>query len=40
MISAGSNTIRLVPPLVISRKEIDEALKVFQTVLSIMEKKR
>jgi acetylornithine/succinyldiaminopimelate/putrescine aminotransferase len=38
VISAGSNTIRLVPPLIITRGEIDEALKVFEEVLSIMEK--
>lgn len=36
VISAGSNTIRLVPPLIITKKEIDQALAVFKDVLKIM----
>ena len=38
VISAGSNTIRLVPPLTITKTEIDEALAVFKQVLNLMEK--
>ena len=36
MISAGSNTIRLVPPLIITKKELDEAFIVIQDVLKEM----
>jgi acetylornithine/succinyldiaminopimelate/putrescine aminotransferase len=36
VISAGSNTIRLVPPLIITKKELDQALIVFKEVLNLM----
>jgi 4-aminobutyrate aminotransferase-like enzyme len=31
---AGANVIRLLPPLVITKEEIDQALKALQDVLS------
>lgn len=34
VITAGTNAIRLLPPLTISYEEIDEALKIFKTVLA------
>ncbi|KAI8822591.1 pyridoxal phosphate-dependent transferase [Fimicolochytrium jonesii] len=37
VISAGNNTVRLVPPLIITKKEIDEAVRVFEDVITDME---
>ncbi len=31
--SAGSNVVRLVPPLVVSKAEIDEAVEILDAVL-------
>jgi acetylornithine aminotransferase len=35
-ISAGSNTIRLVPPLIIAKEHIDEALRVFRHTFDVL----
>ncbi|TPX30357.1 hypothetical protein SmJEL517_g06058 [Synchytrium microbalum] len=40
LITAGNNTIRLVPPLIISRNEIDHAVTVLSSVVKIMEDKQ
>ncbi|KAJ3108194.1 acetylornithine aminotransferase [Phlyctochytrium bullatum] len=37
VLSAGSNTVRLVPPLIVSKADIDKALEVFEEVVEIME---
>ncbi|KAJ3032852.1 acetylornithine aminotransferase [Rhizophlyctis rosea] len=37
VISAGNNTIRLVPPLILEKKHADQAVKVFEEVLGVME---
>lgn len=37
VISAGNNTVRLVPPLIITKEEIDKAIEVFENVISDME---
>ncbi|KAJ3207738.1 acetylornithine aminotransferase [Dinochytrium kinnereticum] len=37
VLSAGCNTVRIVPPLIISKEEIDKALDVFEDVVEIME---
>lgn len=37
VVSASSNTIRLIPALIVTEKEIDEAFKVFEKVISQME---
>ncbi|KAJ3054509.1 acetylornithine aminotransferase [Rhizophlyctis rosea] len=37
VISAGNNTIRLVPPLVLQKGDVDKAVKVFEDVLGEME---
>ncbi|KAL2915374.1 acetylornithine aminotransferase [Polyrhizophydium stewartii] len=37
LVSAGCNTIRLIPPLIVSLEQIDRAAEVFEEVLGIME---
>ncbi|KAI8916722.1 pyridoxal phosphate-dependent transferase [Powellomyces hirtus] len=37
VISAGNNTVRLVPPLIITKEQIDHAVVVFEDVISDME---
>ncbi|KAI9327512.1 acetylornithine aminotransferase [Zopfochytrium polystomum] len=37
-IAAGNNTVRVVPPLVISNEELDQGLKVFKDVVEAMKK--
>ncbi|KNC96386.1 acetylornithine and succinylornithine aminotransferase [Spizellomyces punctatus DAOM BR117] len=37
VISAGNNTIRLVPPLIITKEEVDKSIQVFESVISDME---
>jgi acetylornithine aminotransferase len=37
VVSAGSNTIRLIPALIVTSKEIEEAFKVFESVIFEME---
>jgi 4-aminobutyrate aminotransferase len=37
LLGAGPNTIRLIPPLNVSRKEIDEALSIFSAALDAVE---
>jgi len=35
VIKAGMNTIRFMPPLIVSRKDIDKAVKIFEAALSV-----
>jgi len=35
VIKAGMNTIRFMPPLIVSRKEIDKAVKIFEAALAV-----
>ncbi|KAI9095888.1 pyridoxal phosphate-dependent transferase [Phlyctochytrium arcticum] len=37
IIAAGNNTVRLVPPLIISKKEIDQAVNAFELVIEEMQ---
>ncbi|KAJ3283065.1 acetylornithine aminotransferase [Borealophlyctis nickersoniae] len=37
VITAGNNTIRMVPPLIITKAQVDKAVKVFEEVIEIME---
>ncbi|KAJ3099227.1 acetylornithine aminotransferase [Phlyctochytrium planicorne] len=37
VLSAGCNTVRIVPPLIITKEEVDEAMEVFEDVVEIME---
>jgi len=37
VVSAGSNTIRLIPALIVSESQINDAFKVFETVITQME---
>ncbi len=34
VLKAGTNTIRLLPPLIITKKQIDDALNIFEEVLA------
>ncbi len=35
VIKAGMNTIRFMPPLIVTRKDIDKAVKIFEAALSM-----
>jgi acetylornithine/N-succinyldiaminopimelate aminotransferase len=37
VISAGSNTVRLLPPLIVQKEHIDEAMQVFEECFTEME---
>ena len=36
LVAAGNNTVRLLPPLIVSKQEIDDAFEIMSTVLSTM----
>jgi acetylornithine aminotransferase len=35
VIKAGNNTVRFIPPLIVSKTDIDKAIKIFDTVIGL-----